>query len=131
MADRAVDRLRQAGADCAHARTSLSAGHHEWACFASQQAAEKALKAVYLHLGLEAWGHTVSALLANLVERVAVADELVDQAKALDKHYIPTRYPNGFDSGAPTDFYTAGESREAIRAAESIIRFCTDLLGRS
>ncbi len=31
---------------------------------------------------------------------------LVVCAKTLDKHYIPTRYPNGLDAGAPTDFYT-------------------------
>jgi len=131
MANRSADWLRQAWADWNHARNSLASGDHEWACFASQQAAEKALKAVYLHLGLEAWGHTVSALLGNLMGRIVVEIDLMDSAKALDKHYIPTRYPNGFDSGAPTDFYTAREAEEAIDAAESIIKLCADILGRS
>lgn len=45
-------------------------------------------------------------------------------ARILDKHYIPTRYPNGFDSGAPTDFYTKREGKDAIRYAERIIEFC-------
>jgi HEPN domain-containing protein len=49
---------------------------------------------------------------------------LVDDAKLLDKHYIPTRYPNGFDSGAPTDFFTAGEAAAAIAAAERILELC-------
>ncbi len=131
MANRSADWLRQARADLNHARNSLAAGDHEWACFASQQAAEKALKAVYLHHGLEAWGHTVSVLLGNLSERVQIDTGILDRAKALDKHYIPTRYPNGFDSGAPTDFYTPREAEEAIDAAESIIKLCADLIGRS
>jgi HEPN domain-containing protein len=37
---------------------------------------------------------------------------------------MPTRYPNGFDSGAPTDYYTEEESRNAIRQAEAILKFC-------
>ena len=44
----------------------------------------------------------------------------------LDKHYIPTRYPNGFDSGAPTDFYTEEEAQTAVRHAEAILEFCRD-----
>ncbi len=40
-------------------------------------------------------------------------DELITCAKVLDKHYIPTRYPNGLDSGAPADFYTRQEAETA------------------
>jgi HEPN domain-containing protein len=45
MGNRAADWLRQAEADLKHARTSLDHGEHEWSCFASQQAAEKAVAA--------------------------------------------------------------------------------------
>ena len=55
---------------------------------------------------------------------------LIDRAKGLDKHYIPTRYPNGFDSGAPTDFYTEKEAGEAVDAADTIIGFCADTVDR-
>ena len=54
---------------------------------------------------------------------------LVNYARMLDKHYIPTRYPNGFASGAPTDFYTEEEARNAIRNAEAILEFCRDQIG--
>ncbi len=43
-------------ADLAQAQLSAEAGHHEWACFASHQAAEKALKALHLHHGQQSWG---------------------------------------------------------------------------
>ena len=41
-------------------------------------------------------------LLASLPESARPDNRLVDVAKALDKHYILTRYPNGFERGAPT-----------------------------
>ena len=54
---------------------------------------------------------------------------LIDRAKQLDKHYIPTRYPNGFERGAPTDLYTLQEADEAIANAEAIIEFCRGQIG--
>lgn len=124
MGNRYRDWFRQAEADLRHARNALDTEDFEWSCFAAQQAAEKALKALFQRLGLEAWGHTLTVLVGNLPESVDVPEDLADRARMLDKHYIPTRYPNGFESGAPTDFYTAEESRRAIEHAEVIIEFC-------
>ena len=42
---------------------------------------------------------------------------------------LPTRYPNGFDAGAPTDFYTADEAADAVDDAEAILDFCRDQIG--
>ncbi len=50
------DWLGQARRDLAHAQHSVEAGDYEWACFASQQAAEKAVKAVFQKQNREAWG---------------------------------------------------------------------------
>lgn len=52
------------------------------------------------------------------------SDILVDYARMLDKYYIPTQYPNGFESGAPTDFYTRSEAQGAVQQAEAILEFC-------
>lgn len=123
MAARQHDWLRQADADFRHARHARDHAHHEWACFAAQQAAEKALKAVLMSRGEDAWGHTVTALLGLLVSEAEAGPELIECAKTLDKHYIPARYPNGFDAGAPTDFYTKKDSDDAIPCAERLISF--------
>lgn len=129
MADRHRDWLRQAEADLQAAAGSMEGGHHEWACFAAHQAAEKAVKALFLSRGLDAWGHTVSALLGSLAQAgIRVPTVIVDDGKQLDKHYIPTRYPNGFDSGAPTDFYTRADAEAAIAAGGRIVEFCTSHL---
>ena len=124
MGNRYLDWFRQAEADLRHARNALKDEDFEWSCFAAQQAAEKAVKAVFQKLGMDAWGHTLTALIGNFPASIQVPSKLVDYAKMLDKHYIPTRYPNGFDSGAPTDFYTKEEAQNAIQHAEEIIEFC-------
>lgn len=124
MANRYKDWFRQAEADLKHARDALKTGSYEWSCFAAQQAAEKALKAIYEKRGEEAWGHTVTTLLGNLSDSIKVPEQLIEWSKILDKHYVPTRYPNGLESGAPTDFYTKQEAEQAIAYANEIVEFC-------
>jgi len=105
MANRAADWLRQAVADLEHAQTSLD---H------------------FYHLHGDPWGHSLLALLEGLIEpaRASVTRELLDSARALDKQYIATRYPNGFAQGAPTDYYTKRDAEESIAHAQSILSFC-------
>ncbi len=129
MPERSQDWLRQAEADLRHARSSCRLGDYEWACFAAHQAAEKAVKALYQKLHLDAWGHTVSLLLTGLPPDAGVPRSLVEKAKILDKHYIPARYPNGFERGAPVDYYTAGEAQASAGMAGEIIEFCKDRIG--
>ena len=71
----------------------------------------------------------LSALLGELPGETKPSADLIDRAKALDKHYIPTRYPNGFERGAPVDFYTRAEAEEAIKHAEAILEFCRNKIG--
>lgn len=120
------DWLRQAERDLEHARHALRDGEYEWACFASQQAAEKAVKALFMKLGADAWGHSVSALLSQLPGEMKVSEELIERGKELDKHYIPPRYPNSHPQGAPLDYYTRPEAERAIENAGKIIGFCED-----
>ena len=67
--------------------------------------------------------------LLSALPDVTVDSDLMDAAKALDKHYIPTRYPNGFERGAPADFYTAAEADRALADAERIIEYCRRQIG--
>lgn len=120
---RAGDWLSQAVRDLEQARDSQRAGRHEWACFAAHQAAEKAVKALHLHLGQEAWGHVVARLLRELPPRVRVPEDLVDKARVLDNYYVPTRYPNAHPEGPPFEHYGSLQSQEAIRYAGEILEF--------
>lgn len=121
MANRARDWLAQAERDLEQAEASRRDGRHEWACFAAHQSAEKAVKALHLRLGQEAWGHVIARLLTLLPVRPS--PELVDRARVLDAGYIPTRYPNGHPDGAPFEHYGDLQSREAIQHARTILDF--------
>lgn len=123
MAARAKDWLRQATRDLEQAEDSRKAGRHEWACFAAQQAAEKAVKALHLHMGQEAWGHVIARLLRELPSAVSCPEDLIEKARVLDNFYIPARYPNSHPEGAPFEHYGPLQSGEAIRYAREIIEF--------
>lgn len=123
MMDRSQDWFNQAQRDIAQASDSQAAGRHEWACFASHQAAEKAAKALHLHLKQEAWGHVVAQLLMELPETTAVPQDLIEKGRVLDNFYIPTRYANGHPSGAPYEHYGVLQSDQAIQYASEIIEF--------
>ncbi len=90
----------------ASAETMLANGFFEWTCFASQQGAEKAVKAVFQKMGAAAWGHSLLELLKLLASKVAITEELLDCARILDRFYIPTRHPNSFESGSPFEYFT-------------------------
>ena len=125
MATRYEDWLWQAKRDIEHARASAEGGFYEWACFAAQQGAEKALKALFQRRGADAWGHLLADLIQALPGDIEAPPELVDRAKELDKHYIITpRHPNSLPHGAPGQSYTSGEAERAIDNAERILRFC-------
>lgn len=128
--ERSRDWLAQAHHDLASARASAASGFHDWAAFAAQQAAEKAIKALYQARAEEAWGHSLVRLLDLLPGDVAPSADVRDAARRLDRHYVPSRYPNGFDSGAPKDYYSAKDSDEAIRDSEAILRWCDGLVTR-
>jgi len=111
-----------------HALNDLEGGFYNWACFSAQQAAEKAVKAVFQRMGAEAWGHSVADLLKELAKRHAIPEELLNGALELDKAYIHTGYPNAHPSGSPRTRYTTEEARRLIGHAERIFKFCSDIL---
>ena len=129
--ERSRDWMDQAEGDLRHARNDLQGEFYDWACFSAQQAAEKAVKAVFQRMGAEAWGHSVADLLTELGGRHTVPDRLRDGALELDKAYIPAQYPNAHPSGAPRTRYTRTEAARLIEYASQIIEFCSNLLSQT
>jgi HEPN domain-containing protein len=121
MPNRARDWFRQAERDLEQATASQREERHEWACFAAQQAAEKAVKALHIYLNQEGWGHVTARLLQDLP--VHAPEDLVEKAKVLDNYYIATRYANGHPAGAPFEHYGALQSKQAIEYARDIVEF--------
>ena len=130
MPERSADWMKQAKRDLEMAQKARETGFYEWACFIAQQAAEKALKAVYNVKEGSAWGHSLVELLDGLGRKVSVPGTLYRDAKQLDKHYVPTRYPDGFERGSPCEYFDDKDADDAIGSAGRIIRFCESVLAR-
>ena len=78
MPSRYEDWFRQAQRDISHAQHALEDGDYDWACFAAQQAAEKAVKALFRFLTADAWGQSVSLLLGRLPETYRPRQAIID-----------------------------------------------------
>lgn len=121
--EEALKWLIEAREDVSAAEHLRSGNHYSHACFHSQQAAEKALKAfLYEYEVEEPWGHS----LVTLLEEAATYDNtllepLYRVATILDRFYIPTRYPNGLPGGLPSKSYHEDDADQTIRLAKKII----------
>lgn len=130
MPKRVDDWMRQADRDLRHAKNALEDGDYEWSCFASQQAAEKGLKAVYEERNQDVRGHSILGLLKGLSPNYDVPERFYSYGRVLSRYYIEARYPNGFPEGAPMDYFDEEMAKEAIHASETILGWCRDLIRR-
>jgi HEPN domain-containing protein len=126
--ERSADWFEQAESDMAHARNDLQSGFYDWACFTSQQSAEKAVKSVFFKMGAETWSHSVADLLEELSRTTDVRIELKEAALELDKAYVAARYPNAHPAGAPRNRYSLTEAERFVSHGEKILEFCKDRL---
>lgn len=117
--NRSKDWLQQAENDLQFAGYALSGKYFSQVCFVSQQAAEKALKALAFHRGSKAIiGHSVK----KIAEELKLNSEVDKAARILDQYYITARYPDGLPAGSPHNFFSEDEARSAIEAAEIIFK---------
>ena len=121
--------LRQARQDMDDTRYNQTGGRYHLACFLAQQAAEKALKGYLYAQGEErVWGHSVAELARQSAEYDPGFETLIGVGGGLDRHYIPTRYPNGLPGGIPAEAFDADDAEKAIRQAQRIIRQVVEFL---
>lgn len=120
--------FQQATYDLKAARWNIEGGFHDTACFLAQQAGQKALKSLPYYLGTS----RTALLTHSLVEMIRVIGEqslavsgLLEEARSLDLHYVPSRYPNGLPSGYPHQFYGKETAEQAVKAAEAILSAAT------
>lgn len=123
--------LDDASEDLKVAEDLLKSEHYAASCFHSQQAAEKAVKATLYSNRVEARGHSILELLQSL-ERVAelTLEELYEDARLLDKHYAPPRYPNLHPSISLPSYklYSTEDAQRCIASAKKIVDFMRKLL---
>jgi HEPN domain-containing protein len=115
--------FQQAFYDLQAARWNIQGRFYDTACFLAQQAGEKALKSLLYYEGARRTAlltHSLVEMIREGEKKVKALSRLLDQARELDLHYIPSRYPNGLPSGYPPQFYGKKVAQEAVIAAEKI-----------
>lgn len=111
--------LEQAKSDLAAAKNSLLSKNFDWACFQSQQAVEKALKAYYLHKF-----NTLRKVhdLLFLAKELYLPENLLTSCIKLNRIYIETRYPHA-DEEIPAKLFKYNDAENAIAMAENILQW--------
>ena len=94
-------------------------------CFEAQQAAEKAIKAVFVHRGERfPYIHDLDELLNRLEGTGLKIPKFVRQADELSPFAVATRYPGLIGP------VTKRQYRRAIRVAENVLRWAERQVGR-
>ncbi|MEM1545958.1 MAG: HEPN domain-containing protein [Candidatus Methanomethylicia archaeon] len=123
--------IADADEDLKVAQDLISSTHYVASCFHSQQAGEKTVKACLYAPGIEAKGHSITGLLRVLNEIYnRSVEELIEDAKLLDKHYSPPRYLNlhpGVESPA-YELYTKRDAELCLISAQKILSYMKELL---
>jgi len=106
----------RAQADLALARVALPPGAVlEDLCYHAQQAAEKALKAVFMRHGWTfRYVHDLAELIAGLAQHGMQVPDSVRDAIVLTEYAHQTRYPGSNDPVTQAEYYTAMELAQAV-----------------
>jgi len=124
MNERTANWIGEANWDLENAKILFEHDRFNTVVFHSQQAAEKAVKALLYHNKINGWGHSIHSLLAKYKEiKNENFDDIERMALSLDKHYITTRYPDALPNIAPHKAYNKQEAEIAIIQATNIIDF--------
>jgi len=116
--------LAQAKADLRAAEGSVASGSYEWACFQSQQAGEKAIKALWYFHGQDPCRNSLQKLIQDFPSDDARGKlmGLMSRAQHLDKQYVPTRYPNGLPDLTPAEVFSQEDAIKAMDSTRSLIQ---------
>jgi HEPN domain-containing protein len=109
--------FKQAEADLKSARNSKQSFDHHMSVFASQQAVEKALKALCLFKLREfPRGHSI----IFLAQKVDVPEEMRSGIRDLNPEYLSTRYPD-MAAGVPAELYDENIAARHLMTAEQVV----------
>ena len=92
-------------------------------CFNAQQAAEKAIKAVFQHKGiLFRYVHDLEELITALEKNGVTIPATVKDAEALTQYALETRYPGESESVDEEEY------QRALELAEAVVRWAEERL---
>ncbi len=109
-----------AGEDLKMAELAQKEKIYNHVCFHSQQCAEKAIKAMFLHKErIHPRSHKLADLLNELQEEIL--NPLHDEIVLLDRFYIPARYPDALPGILPEGLPGEKDAEEALATARKTL----------
>ncbi|HBI43733.1 MAG TPA: DNA-binding protein [Planctomycetales bacterium] len=118
--------IRRANSNLALSGTVLKDVDFADLCFDAQQAAEKSIKAVFIHRSETfPYTHDIEKLIRLLERNGLKVPKYVQAAKELTRFAHKTRYPG---MGKPV---TRSEYRRAVRIATAVVRWAEKHIGQS
>lgn len=120
---------RQGLRDLDLAERLLDRGDYSYAAFHSHQAVEKALKAAIIHVlrELPPKIHNLIELVESLRSANLSIDDVLDDVKELNPHYLTSRYPDAAN-GVPSEVYTKRMGETCVRLARKVVEWIRTLL---
>ncbi|MCS6783595.1 MAG: HEPN domain-containing protein [Candidatus Caldarchaeum sp.] len=117
--EEALDWWHEAQHNLRQAKKNFDLEEYSVAAFLSHQAAEKALKALYITLKsrLPPKGQNLVRLGKTLE-----AEEVLDELKVLNPHYMVARYPNAANA-VPSEIYSREIATRCLTAAEKVLEW--------
>ncbi|MEI6387933.1 MAG: HEPN domain-containing protein [Spirochaetota bacterium] len=118
MTNRAKDWLKQAEEEMRWVEDGQKSERWAMVCFLSQQVAEKSLTCIAVARGAS---QIKSHSLRELATALGINGEIEKMSRVLDQYYITTRYPDSFYSGAPYEYFTEEQARQAHEYAAGFL----------
>ncbi|GAB6945712.1 HEPN domain-containing protein [Vulcanisaeta sp. JCM 14467] len=113
----------QALRDLRTAENSLNSGDYYACAFWSQQAVEKALKALLISRGKVVRGHDLVELGYIIRDELHMdVSQIMDNLRELTTHYTTARYPDAAN-GVPYEIYTEGMARRILEKAREVMEW--------
>ena len=121
--------ISQAIFDLKGAEWNLKGGFFNTACFLAQQASKKGLKSLLYYGGAgrhKIISHSIVELISEAKRIIPSMQDLINEARELDLHYIPSRYPNALPGGFPHSFYGEETAKKALECSQKIVHGILD-----
>ncbi|HUV67874.1 MAG TPA: HEPN domain-containing protein [Sedimentisphaerales bacterium] len=119
MREEVTNWFKQGEADFRSAQNSKKSFDFHMSVFASQQAVEKALKALCLHRLREfPKGHSI----IHLARKVDAPEHMLSGIRDLNPEYLSTRYPD-MAAGIPAELYDENIAARHLKTAEQVIEW--------
>lgn len=126
MAREWIDWLAMAREFIREARGLVEIGGSVGMAFFAHQAAESALKAVWIHAG--DGNAPRSHSLVELSTGLAAPEEIIEACRELNPLYMTSRYPDAAN-GSPIGQISSTQAGRAIDLAEQVVLWCEEQLG--